>query len=85
MISNIELFNLILILIYHLSMSLIAVVVSSYATSKVLFQYNNPSIKTKIGDDAQMVVSKAKNLRSKIGEREKLISDYGIWFLLRGG
>ncbi len=31
-----------------------------------------------------MIASKAKVLRLKIGVREKLACDYGLWFVIRG-
>lgn len=65
-------------------MSLNSFIVTDYLNSAILFQYQNPSFKKNINEDSKLIASKAKQLRSKIGEREKLKSDYGNWFITRG-
>ena len=65
-------------------MSLISILIATYTTSKTLFQHKNPAIKVRVDDDAEFITSKAKNLRSKVGQRDKLNCDYGIWYLSRG-
>ncbi len=40
-------------------------------------------MKTNFGDDAKLIATKAKNLRSKIGDRDKINCKYGVWFLAK--
>lgn len=65
-------------------MALASLLIANYSSSSVLYHYRNPSFEHDINADAKLIVSKAKNLRSRVGERERLNCDYGAWFLLRG-
>lgn len=65
-------------------MSLAALVVARYSRPDILLTYSNPAVTTPLKDDAKLIVSKAKFLKSKLGERDKLACDYGVWFVTRG-
>lgn len=65
-------------------MSLLCLFISNHSSSEVYYQYNNSSVKKNLKDDVKMVASKAKFLKSRVGERDILRSDNGNWYLLRG-
>jgi len=64
-------------------MSLAALLIANYSSSAPLYHYNNHN-KKGVAEDAKTIASKAKCLRSKVGERDKLSCDYGVWFVTRG-
>lgn len=65
-------------------MSLASFLVAVYSTSTLLYTYRNSSFPFDISKDTRLIISKAKALRSRQGERERLNTDYGAWFLTRG-
>jgi hypothetical protein len=69
---------------YYYTMSLASFLVAVYSTSTLLYTYRNSSFPFDISKDTRLIISKAKALRSRQGERERLNTDYGAWFLTRG-
>jgi hypothetical protein len=63
-------------------MSLTAAVLAHYTSSAILFQYSSSS-KKGLADEAKLIASKAKFLKARVGERDKLKGELGSWYLLR--
>jgi hypothetical protein len=64
-------------------MSLTAAVLAHYTSSAILFQYSSSSSKKGLADEAKLIASKAKFLKARVGERDKLKGELGSWYLLR--
>jgi hypothetical protein len=50
-------------------MTLAALLATNYSNSALLYQYHNPTSTTELTQDIRLISAKAKNLRSRIGER----------------
>lgn len=65
-------------------MSLQSLLIMDYDSSSMVYQYVNTNSKGNMKDDAKLIVSKAKALKCKVGERERLKGDAGNWYITRG-
>lgn len=65
-------------------MSLSGFIVANYVTANLAYEYKNKQDKKDLAEDIKLITSKARGLKSKIGERERFVCDSGVWFLTKG-
>ena len=64
-------------------MSLLSLLVFNQATCDIHYHYVSSKHSKQIQNDAKLIADRAKALRSRIGERDKLQCDYGAWYVTR--
>jgi hypothetical protein len=64
-------------------MSLTAVLLAHYGNSSSLFTYAPPNTKKGLNDEGKLIASKAKFLKARVGERDKLKGEFGNWYVVR--
>ena len=64
-------------------MSLLAFLITNPSSSEALYQHKNKKGPSELESDIQLILKKAKGIKMRVAERQKLNSGSGSWFLTR--